>query len=837
MVDFGAMNRHDREDLPINPGAVFRRLPKPPHINDLWDSQTSVLREWFERRHDNDLVIKLNTGGGKTLVGLLIAQSLLNELEEPALYLCANTQLVNQTREKAGEVGIPATSYPTGPAPLPRDFRNGEAILIGTYHALFNGRSKFGVLGRGEPVSVGTIICDDAHTAFSTLRDIYSLDVERNRHGDLYAELVTRFRGAFQDIRRGGSFDDIVERGEFGVLEVPYWAWEEQMNEIRELLSRQYGEEFGWVLPLITDAFDYCHALISRSAFTITPFHPLVRQIPTFDECEHRVYMSATIPDDSSIVTTFDADPATVGDPIAPDSLAGVGERMILAPSLSGISEQETMEMAQGLCREIAQDSGVVVLVPSREGGSVWSGIGRQVEGDDVTRAVEALNGEDTTGPFIFPNRYDGIDLLGDACRLLIMDGLPQGTTRYDRFRADVLRGESSLNVNLARRVEQGLGRGTRGAGDYCVVLILGSDLVSWLSRRNSLDLMTPSTAAQIQIGHEISDMTKDRKSLREAINQCLTRDTDWTHFHAERLAQETAQVEVDQAPLAAAAAEREHLSRIERYDYEGAVNVVREFLAAQDLDRRLEGWLSQLAARTANQWVSEPLAHELQESAFGANPLLLPPMAEPTYHRVQHVGAQARNLVSKVTEYQMRKGLLAEFEDMVAWLTPAATSNQFEEAMKQLGNFLGLVSQRPEREVGMGPDVLWLAEESVGFVIEVKSNKNPQNALRRHEHGQLLDSERWFQGEYPDWESLRIVVHPNAVATPETAAGQSLALTFEALGRLIGRLRGVLREICTFQGSREELEERTQRLLREEGLVPGDFRDAFFEEFLNEDQ
>jgi len=71
--------RREPQAAPIDPLRIFQRLPKPPHINDLWESQSDALRLWTTRRNQNDLVIKLNTGGGKTLVGLLIGQALLNE--------------------------------------------------------------------------------------------------------------------------------------------------------------------------------------------------------------------------------------------------------------------------------------------------------------------------------------------------------------------------------------------------------------------------------------------------------------------------------------------------------------------------------------------------------------------------------------------------------------------------------------------------------------------------------------------------------------------------------------------------------------------------------------
>ena len=101
-------------------------------------------------------MIKLHTGGGETLVGLLIAQSTLNEKGEPVLYLTPTVQLMNQALAKAKEYGLPAVPYATGREPLPDAFTNGQAVLVATYNALFNGISKFGVSGTNDiPVAVG----------------------------------------------------------------------------------------------------------------------------------------------------------------------------------------------------------------------------------------------------------------------------------------------------------------------------------------------------------------------------------------------------------------------------------------------------------------------------------------------------------------------------------------------------------------------------------------------------------------------------------------------------------------------------------------------------------
>ncbi len=144
MADFKKLRLSRPQSAPIDPLQIFQRLPKPEHINDLWDSQSEALRLWNERRTENDIVIKLNTGGGKTLVGLLIAQALVNELAKPVLYLCPNNQLVSQTITKAEEIGIPVIAYERGPGEFPSEFLNATKIMVGAYSSLFHGRLSHG---------------------------------------------------------------------------------------------------------------------------------------------------------------------------------------------------------------------------------------------------------------------------------------------------------------------------------------------------------------------------------------------------------------------------------------------------------------------------------------------------------------------------------------------------------------------------------------------------------------------------------------------------------------------------------------------------------------------
>lgn len=98
----------------LDPKRLFRALRKPagsafkfPH-----DIQTEVWDQWFPRRDERDLILKMNTGSGKTVVGLVIARSSLNEGKGPAAYLVPNTQLQQQVTETAAALGIAWTEDP-----------------------------------------------------------------------------------------------------------------------------------------------------------------------------------------------------------------------------------------------------------------------------------------------------------------------------------------------------------------------------------------------------------------------------------------------------------------------------------------------------------------------------------------------------------------------------------------------------------------------------------------------------------------------------------------------------------------------------------------------------
>ena len=748
----------------------------------------------------------------------------------PVMYLCANNQLVLQTLQKAGEVQIGCVAYQSGPGDLPSDFINAIAILVANYNSVFNGRSKFGVMGTGaEPVKVGGIICDDAHAALSTVRDAFTITVTRRDHEELYRDLCTRFRADFDKIGKLGSFDDILEREDAEVLEVPYTAWLAKGEAVRELLAREHAERFRYALPLLRNYFHACHALISARDFSITPIQPLVHLVPSFAECPRRIFMSATIADDSSIVRTFAANGDVVREPIVPETLAGVGERMILAPSLTKISKATDRAVAQKTATTIAAAAGAVVLVPSEAAANRWNGHAQLMMGSDVESAVSDLVSGAHHGPYVFANRYDGIDLNGNACRLLVLDGLPRGANTCELYRSQTLRGSSSLNISLAQKVEQGMGRATRGAGDYCVVLLVGSDLVSWITRNDTLALMTPSTRAQVLMGNEISRSVQSEDEFNTTMRQCLDRDAAWTKYHAETLADRAEKPAVDAVMIRAATIERLYVHEIANKQFTTAAEVAGRFAAEHHSDKRFRGWLLQLRARALCYAGDSAEAEKVQREAFSSNPSLwAPPGMANLYKPNLSAGSQVENILAQASIFAVPGGYLQDFEEAVSWLTPAASSNQFEEGLKRLGRILGFYAERPEQEYSVGPDVLWLPDGSTGIVVESKGGKDADNPLGKAEHGQLLVSVEWFKAQYGDRRCIPVIVHPTSKATEPAMAQNAFALTLDKLAQLVSETRSMLTSLCNSTATKDARPALCQDLLQKHRLDLKQFISAY---------
>ena len=97
MIDFSKRLNSTAKSKKVNPIEIYNSLDRASMTGPLRPAQTRILEKWFSEKKDTkDLIVKLHTGAGKTLIGLLMALSYINAGQGPAIYVCPNVYLMQQ---------------------------------------------------------------------------------------------------------------------------------------------------------------------------------------------------------------------------------------------------------------------------------------------------------------------------------------------------------------------------------------------------------------------------------------------------------------------------------------------------------------------------------------------------------------------------------------------------------------------------------------------------------------------------------------------------------------------------------------------------------------------
>ena len=147
------------------------------------------------------------------------------------------------------------------------------------------------------------------------------------------------------------------------------------------------------------------------------------------------------------------------------------------------------------------------------------------------------------------------------------------------------------------------MGRAARGPGDYCIVIVMGKDLVSWLGKEANLRFLTTSTFSQLEMGIEISKNISDSKDFMNTISRSFRREKEWVTYHAETLADLTFDIAVKKDEIDRAASERQALQLWRDGYHEQAIAKLTKQCDAQGIENAERGWLLQFAGRIALDW------------------------------------------------------------------------------------------------------------------------------------------------------------------------------------------------------------------------------------------
>jgi hypothetical protein len=819
-LDFAKLGGPNPADTVIDPRQLFSALAKKGRrFAYPRDVQAEVWTQWYDRRNDRDLVLKMNTGSGKTVVGLVILKSCLNEGIGPAVYVTPDRFLVRQVMTEAADLSIPTCDDPRDPA-----FLSSQAVLVTTIFKLINGRSVFGTSDSGIKIPIGSIVVDDAHACLNTTEEQFTIRLLSNTQA--YKQIIQLFE---EDLRRQSSAGalEVLAEDPTKVMLIPFWTWRRNVDKVAGILHAERdtdGLRFSW--PLLKDSLPITDAAVGRGMAEISTRCLPVDVIPSFAAARRRVFLTATLADDSVLVTTFDVSDEAARSPVTPGNASDLGERLIITPH--ELNPDMTDQDLKDLVADVAKRVNVVVIVPSHARAEFWKDrASATLSAANIEEGIAALK-ERHEGLVVVVNRYDGIDLADEACRMLVLDGLPLVRRSIDMIDQAVLYGTEEQLAKTTQRIEQGMGRAIRSAEDWCIVLLSGRSLTDHLYNQRALSMLTPGTRAQWTLSRQVVDQLRGAPTsdLLAAISQVIERDSNWVR--ASKAALVGVQYDRSGKVSPIALAQRAAFNAARAGNWRRAIDVIQDACNSA-ADRRTRGWLKEQLAKAVD-FVNEIEAQRILLSAASDNTLVTKPISGVGYHRIQTPSKeQALNIVSAIADagYDYN-GFLVRTDALLEDLQfEPDTAPVFERSLFEVAGLLGLGAQRPEADGGVGPDILIALGDQSFLVIECK-NGAVSNSVSKRDANQLAGSLNWFNETYGSQSTaIPVLLHPSASfdasATPPPG---TRVVDRERLERLRGSVHSLARGIGVGQWPPDQ--EVVARLLDETGLAAGAIAQSF---------
>ncbi len=794
----------------VDPLEIFKKLTLRGSIENIWEPQGEALKIWQKKRSDPDVVVQMNTGGGKTLVGLLIAQSLVNETKGHVLYVCPNNQLVEQIVDRAKEIGLsPAIRYKSEWRDR-EGFESGNIFCVTNYAAIFNGKSIF----RNEDIDA--LVFDDAHVAENVIRGQFTLRIPYDHKA--FSRIFHLFRKHFANSSQAERFDDISKGRFTSVLFVPMFIVWEHAQQLRTMLLDSGVEDdtktmFAWAH--IKEHFNHCAIVADGSGLEITPVVFPLSQLNYFQEGVRRIYLTATLPSRASFVRTFGVAEPTI---VQPSGKSGDAQRLFVF--VPGKDDEEQRNEAKSL----VENHKCCVIPPSHKKGQEWIPPAKIYDTDSGQEEIDRFRRSKEPEMLGLVARYDGIDLPGDACRVLILDRLPTGENLMNRFIDESIRVETIRISNIATRVVQAIGRIFRSNTDHGVVLLVGPQLQSWVRTPKNRAYLPILLQQQLLLASELARQVEAEEfSWEDLIEGVLTGDEKWDEMYDEYIDQFETNISSPTTDwhIEFILQEQEAYEQLWQGQFLRAADTYAVLAeTAQKHDYRLTAWYNHwrgLALMCADD--RQGAFHEFITAANSRSELGRP--SEKREHvfksaKPDEIGQQANNLANW---YRKRMNQIpVAIRQVETDLIYGPDTKKAEEACRVLGILLGLQAKRPDNVKDTGPDVTWEGKgEFLAFGFELKTYKNKDGEYSKKNISLCHDHTEWLSNNYDGKAALTIVGPTLPVSKKANPSGTLQIVEIDSIRDLLARAKAMFEAVEA--GDKTSLEQAFQTWLNYYGL------------------
>ncbi|MER8818613.1 DEAD/DEAH box helicase family protein [Mesorhizobium sp. M0991] len=773
---FGDLKKSASGEKPTKPKDIFGRRPSGlSGIKELWQGQAYALDEWFKVK-DKSSLISMYTGAGKTLVGVLIAQSYANQGYANVVYACPTIDLIHQTVKEAKSIGSNPTTY-FDRTFSDDNFEQGKSFCVTTYQALLPARTKF--KGTKAP---SAIIFDDAHVGERLVRDAFTITAHRSKHPELFAALAAEIRQIFDEDGTLYNYQHAMAEDSTGggVQLVPPVGVLRHADPLQQILKDNIKDsDTSNVLSAdyLRGRLSLCAITISKTTIEVTPpFLPALFMPILEDNSVPKIFLSATIHSKADIIRAFGRSSII----IEPTVDAGRGERVLLFGSAIPEFARNPTNI-----ETLSQRHKVLVAVPNAKKALIWQTVVTQASSDaDFTARLNAFR-RSHAGAFILVGRYDGIDLPDDQCRIMLVDGLPVGTTQLERFSFDVLKLDRAFMSTIANRITQLFGRINRGKTDFGVYIVPDREVENWLRNVRNMTNFPRILQEQIKLSEFFNDSIKgvSNERILSIVDQIIDRDPEWIDYYESHINNQTlddnkidereAENKIDDLY---AKKETRFILKMWQGDVSGAL---AEFEGDRDglsqINPRLHGWYSVWIGIAHQKNGDEEASYDWFDEArrkLGARVSLprRPRLSElnPEKEKTFFEEGLRRLLILERPKMTKEIGRITE---LVAPAFVQSDHKLAEEGIRQLGSTLGFDARRPCTDHGTGPDGIWIdhyTKTIIGF--ELKNEKLANSEVSKTDVGQCHDHIEWINTQFSGYELVGLVIYTAATRISEKA-------------------------------------------------------------------
>ena len=333
------------------------------------------------------------------------------------------------------------------------------------------------------PEPADLVILDDAHLAEQPLTglDVLRIDKRSEDTLELYrslCDIVTAHNDLYVSVKsmRDGHADPTISPE---LIAFNHWASiHSSFRECIESSSAIAEGDGQYTWRRIRDHLLECCVVVSAAAVEIRPYLPLTTLNKSYYAATQRLYLSATLGSMDDLQRRIGSNRIQRLDYATDVSRVATGDRrLILNPTMNrtfdGITREwlfDQVDHANGiaawLCSSIAEADEIEGVL-KEEGEDVY----RLIAGNDsaISDWISASKGH-----LISAGRYDGLDLAGDICHLVVVPSIPQSTGDLERFVASHVADATYIYHRTGQRMTQALGRANRSPDDYA--LYIGMD-------------------------------------------------------------------------------------------------------------------------------------------------------------------------------------------------------------------------------------------------------------------------------------------------------------------------------------------------------------------------